>query len=203
MRRLLPVAVALIAGWVVLMDMMIAPAWLGSLPQFLLEAALVLGAFALLFGTAHLAATHGVRVAQGQSQSSYGAVLVLALVVTFVIGVAFPGSRALSWIFRYLYTPLQATMLGLMTFVLVGAVYRVGRLKRRGAGWLVGVALVLLLVQVLASDAISPLLPALRDWIMAVPVTAGARGILLGIALGATAAGLRILFGIEHPYAPE
>jgi hypothetical protein len=38
---------------------------------------------------------------------------------------------------------------------------------------------------------------------MAVPVTAGARGILLGIALGATAAGLRILFGIEHPYAPE
>lgn len=203
MRRPLPVAVALIAGWIVLLDMLLAPAWLGALPRLLLETALVLGACALLFGTGHLAATHSARIVHGQPNSFYGAVLLVALVATFAFGVASPGARALSWIFRYLYTPLQATMLGLMTFVLVSAVYRIGRLRRRAAGWLVGIALVMLLVQVLASDVISPLLPAMRDWIMAVPVTAGARGVLLGIALGATAAGLRILFGIEHPYAPE
>lgn len=203
MRRILPVAVALVAGWIVLLDMVLAPEWLGTLPRLLLEAALVLGACALLIGSAHLAATHGARIVQGQPSRFYAVVLVSALVVTFVIGVASPDSRALSWVFRFLYTPLQATMLGLMTFVLVSALYRVGRLRSPGAVWLVGIALAVLLMQLLASDAISPLLPALRDWIMAVPVTAGARGVLLGISLGVTAAGLRILLGVEHPYAPE
>ncbi|MHB1318903.1 MAG: hypothetical protein ACYCYF_09830, partial [Anaerolineae bacterium] len=151
MRRILPVAVALIAGWIVLVDMLLAPEWLGALPRLLLETALVLGAFALLFGTAHLAATRSAGIVQGQPNRFYAAVLVIALVVTFAFGVASPDSRALSWIFRYLYTPLQATMLGLMTFVLVGAVYRVGRLRRRGAAWLIGIALAMLLVQVLAS----------------------------------------------------
>jgi hypothetical protein len=202
-RRVFPIAVAVLAGGTVLLDLLLAPAWLGRWPRLLLEAALVLGAFALLLGTAHLTVTHARRAVQRKPQGVYGAVLVIALLVTFGIGVAAPRAPALSWVFRYLYTPLQATMLGLMTFVLVGAVYRAGRLRQRSATWLVGIALALLLVRVLAADAISPLFPALRDWIAAVPVTAGARGILLGVALGTLAAGLRILLGTEHPYVQE
>jgi len=202
-RRVLPIAVAVLAGGVVLLDMLLAPAWLGRWPRLLLEAAMVLGAVALLLGTAHLTVTHARRAAEREPGGMYGAVLVVALLVTFGIGVAAPGAPALSWVFRYLYTPLQATMLGLMTFVLVGAVYRAGRLRQRGAAWLVGIALVMLLVRVLASDAISPLFPALRDWLADVPVMAGARGILLGVALGTLSAGLRVLLGIERPYVQE
>ena len=203
MRRVLPIAVAVLAGGVVLLDMLLAPAWLGRWPRLLLETAMVLGAVALLLGTAHLTVTHARRAAEREPGGMYGAVLLVALLVTFGIGVAAPGAPALSWIFRYLYTPLQATMLGLMTFVLVGAVYRAGRLRQRGAAWLVGIALVMLLVRVLASDAISPLFPALRDWLADVPVMAGARGILLGVALGTLSAGLRVLLGIERPYVQE
>jgi len=203
MRRLLPVAVAALAGTIVLLDMVLAPARLAPLARLLLETALVLGATALLFATGHLAVTHGAGVARGEPESGYRSVLLAALLITFGIGVALPGSAALSWVFRYLYTPIQATMLGLMTFVLVDAVYRAGRLGPRGARILIGLALVLLLLQVAASDAISSLLPALRDWMLSVPVTAGARGILLGVALGATAAGLRVLLGIDRPYTVE
>jgi hypothetical protein len=117
-RRVFPIAVAVLAGGTVLLDLLLAPAWLGRWPRLLLEAALVLGAFALLLGTAHLTVTHARRAVQREPQGVYGAVLVIALLVTFGIGVAAPRAPALSWVFRYLYTPLQATMLGLMTFVL-------------------------------------------------------------------------------------
>jgi hypothetical protein len=40
-----------------------------------------------------------------------------------------------------------------------------------------------------------------RNWVMNVPVLAGARGILLGIALGTIVTGARILVGIERPYS--
>lgn len=203
MKRLLPVAVAMLAGTVVLLDMVLAPSWLATPARLLLETALVLAAAALLFATGHLAVTHGAGIVRGEPESGHRSVLLAALLITFGIGVALPGSAAMSWIFRHLYTPIQATMLGLMTFVLINAVYRAGRMGPRGARTLIGLALVLLLLQVAASDAISPLLPALRDWMLAVPVAAATRGILLGVALGATAAGLRVLLGIDRPYTVE
>jgi hypothetical protein len=45
------------------------------------------------------------------------------------------------------------------------------------------------------------LLVETRDWVMNVPVLAGARGILLGIALGTIVAGARLLSGVERPYS--
>jgi hypothetical protein len=39
-----------------------------------------------------------------------------------------------------------------------------------------------------------------RIWITQVPAVAGARGLLLGIALGVVATGLRVLFAQDRPY---
>jgi hypothetical protein len=44
------------------------------------------------------------------------------------------------------------------------------------------------------------LLGSLRNWLATVPALAGARGLLLGIALGTIATGLRILMGVDRPY---
>ena len=45
-----------------------------------------------------------------------------------------------------------------------------------------------------------PGLSEFRDWIVQVPSVAGTRGILLGVALGIIATGLRILMGSDRPY---
>jgi hypothetical protein len=44
-------------------------------------------------------------------------------------------------------------------------------------------------------------LPDLRNWLVNTWAVAGARGILLGVALGAIATGLRILLGSDRPYS--
>ena len=45
-----------------------------------------------------------------------------------------------------------------------------------------------------------PILGSLRSWIARFPAGAGARGILLGVALGTLTTGLRILLGSDRPY---
>ena len=41
-------------------------------------------------------------------------------------------------------------------------------------------------------------IPAIQEWIMAVPATAGARAIMIGIALGIVAQSYRIMTGRER-----
>lgn len=46
-------------------------------------------------------------------------------------------------------------------------------------------------------------LPVIKDWILNVPALAGVRGILLGVALGTIATGLRVLVGTDRPYTDQ
>ena len=50
-------------------------------------------------------------------------------------------------------------------------------------------------------DALRETLPWAREWILGVMSLGGARGILLGVALGTIVVGLRLLIGIDRPYA--
>jgi len=62
---------------------------------------------------------------------------------------------------------------------------------------------VLLLILIGALPFSTPgirLIGSIRDWLLAVPVSAGARGILMGIALAVTVAGVRVLIGQDRSY---
>ena len=121
--------------------------------------------------------------------------------MTLLIGILRPASAELTWIFDYLYFPLQATMGALLAFFIVSAAYRAFKLRSVPALILLVSSLVVLITQLPFRAALSPLLPAAREWIFAIPVTAGVRGILLGVALGTTATALRVLLAVDHPYA--
>ncbi|MBZ0307510.1 MAG: hypothetical protein K8I82_15700, partial [Anaerolineae bacterium] len=49
----------------------------------------------------------------------------------------------------------------------------------------------------------TPVLVDLRNWLMEFPVTAGTRGILIGIGLGIVTVSLRVLIGQERAYREE
>jgi hypothetical protein len=51
------------------------------------------------------------------------------------------------------------------------------------------------------SDDLRDFLYVSREWILTVGSLGGARGILLGVALGTIVVGVRLLLGIDRPYA--
>jgi hypothetical protein len=67
------------------------------------------------------------------------------------------------------------------------------------AAMLFTVALVIILIGAVPLREVGAL-GQIRAWLLAVPVSAGARGILLGIALATVVTGVRVLIGQERSY---
>ena len=82
---------------------------------------------------------------------------------------------------------------------MVTAAYRLFRLRNLESALMLIVAVVVLIGQV--SVGLLPVVPELKNWILAVPAMAGVRGILLGVALGAVLTAIRLLLGVERPYS--
>lgn len=95
--------------------------------------------------------------------------------------------------------PIESALAALLFFALV---YGAATVLRRRATWggLLFVAAVVLTL--LAAVPLAELEPVrqINAWVQTVPVNAGARGILLGIALATVVAGIRVLTGTDRSY---
>ncbi len=89
----------------------------------------------------------------------------------------------------------------MLALFIVTAAFRAFRVNNFESFFFVLFAIIVLLGQVPISIYLWPELPIVKDWIINVPALAGVRGILLGVALGTIATGLRILMGTDRPYA--
>lgn len=204
MRKTLPIVVAVLAGFLILADYFIPNPQLDALGAALVEGATILAAFGLLLGLLNLLNVHARRVADPQVRGrSYSLVLLIGLLATLAIGVILPASPTMAWVFNYLYDPLQSTMTALLAFFVISAAYHTFKLRQRGAWVLLVTSLIVLLLQLPFSAKISLYLPFIREWILAVPVTAGMRGIILGVVLGTITTSLRLLLAVDRPYVQE
>jgi len=202
MRRIVIAAVAVIAGLLVCLSMLLPSPWLGRVSDMLLEGTLILAAFALLLGLLNILRTHTRAVFQGPRRGQ-SILLIVALLLTLAIGLLFPQSAANAWVFDHVYLPIQASLGALLAFVALQAAYRAFRLRTVDAAILLVSSLIMLFLQIPATAALWPRLGSVRDWMLAVPVAAGVRGLLLGIALGTMATALRILLAVDRPYTGE
>jgi hypothetical protein len=195
-------ALAIAVGIVVLLGYFLHLAALDSLRSVFLDWAVVLAAVALLIGVANLFLVHWQKFWSGGVNSLYSSVLLAALLITVgVAGWNGPTHATSLWIFHYVQVPVESSLLALLAVILVYAAIRL--LKRRvnllSVLFLGTVVIVLLATGPLIGLGLSEL-GSLRTWIAQVPAAAGARGILLGVALGTVATGLRILLGADRPY---
>ncbi len=94
---------------------------------------------------------------------------------------------------------VELALAGLVVFALVYGAFRLLRRRVTWSGVLFIIALLIVLIGALPLAQIT-LLRDVRDWLMAVPVSAGARGILLGIALATVVTGVRVLIGQDRSY---
>jgi hypothetical protein len=202
-RRILPTATLIIVGLCVLsgqlLEFNVTPEFtLRQLGDVFIDWASILFAFALLLGLLNLAQAHLRRIQQRGEDWSYSVVLLVTMGIVLVAGLSGPTSTSLHWIFRHLITPLQATLLSLTVFFIVGAAWRLFRQHSFSALLMLVTTIIILLGQIPLSEQLGLEFAQFKQWVLDVPNLAGQRGILLGIALGTVITGVRVLLGIHH-----
>ncbi len=181
----------------------------------LLDWAVTLAAAAAIVGVFNLLRVHSDKITRREKGSGYSVLLVLSLLIVFGIGIvsklpqalgvmqplAAELDAALGIVLNGIIVPAEAALMGLLV---VSLLYAAIRLLRRRAdvsvfAFLITAFIVLLGTATLPSGNI-PALDVFSRWVAQVWALGGARGILIGAALGALATGLRVLFGIDRPY---
>jgi hypothetical protein len=138
----------------------------------------------------------------------YSIILVLSTLLVIVLTIAerantltaAPGQRSISTILlESVQVSIESALAGLVLFALVYGALRLMRRRVTWWGMLFTLVLLIILIGALPLPGTVGLL-SVRDWLMAVPVSAGARGILLGIALATVVTGVRVLIGQDRSY---
>lgn len=169
---------------------------LGGLTATLLQIAVVIAACTLLMGVVNLAGVHGGRVLRRGRGWVYSLVLLAALFGVLALWIA--GSDAdTRLLLDTVQVSIEAALGGLVLFALVFGAFRLMRRRVTLGAMLFTAALIIALVAALPLTTVSPVV-AVRDWLVAVPVSAGVRGLLIGVALATVIAGIRVLIGQDR-----
>ncbi|HLE30692.1 MAG TPA: hypothetical protein VI793_21390 [Anaerolineales bacterium] len=203
-------AIAAGVGFVTLLGYFVNAPILRVMRQQLVAWASLLAAVAVIIGALNLLQVHLKKMTRGAPGWFYSLFLILSLVGTLGVGIAAPfvgwGSgptnTANAWVFHNIQSALGAAIAGLLFFFLVFAGYR---LLRRRASLTLVVFVVAAIISLIGAAPLPAGVPdfGLRDlrlWLAQVPAVAGGRGLLLGVALGVIATGLRILLAVDRPY---
>ena len=202
MKRALPVIVAIITGVFILVALVL-PVSLGGYLSIVLRWAIVVGAMALLVAIAHLFLAQWRRLMRGNKGSLYSLVFVLVFLLSLAGGLVLgvDDARYRLWV-ASIQKPLEVSLLGLLALVMTSAIVQFYRAR----GWspltlAFGISTLIFLViglGFLQALNIVQLNAALRVFEQ-LPLI-GARGLLLGVAIGALLLGLRVLFGLQRPW---
>ncbi len=170
--------------------------------SMLLQWATTLAAVALFVGAMNLLVVHFNKVGAGGGNSVYSIILIVSMLGTLLFVLVFgPNHIGSKLIFEAVIVPVETS---LMAVLAISLAYASARLLQRRPTVLSVIFVVTVLLVLLGTGpyltSMFPFARGLRDWIAQFPAAAGARGILLGVALGTIATGLRILMGTDRPY---
>ncbi|MFN8527515.1 MAG: hypothetical protein U0670_02775 [Anaerolineae bacterium] len=207
--RILAAAAALSFGLIVLFGLLLGdvldavlqsrglPAGIpAAVTSSLLQIAAITVAITVLIGLLNLYNVHLLRLIRRQRGSLYSVVMLVSAgaVIAFWITGQRDANRVL---LDSVQVALESALAGLVLFALVYGAYRFMRRGVTVTGLLFTAVVLIMLIGVLPGDNV---ITQLRAWLLAVPVSAGERGILLGIALATVVTGVRVLAGQDRNY---
>ncbi|OGO15044.1 MAG: hypothetical protein A2Z14_08010 [Chloroflexi bacterium RBG_16_48_8] len=203
---LLWVVIAAVVGLIVLLGYFISSPLILDLRQLLMQWAVILAAAAIFMGLINLFIVHWNKVNDQTAGWAYSAILIFLLLVSLALGLIFgPDFEVMFLLFNYVQLPIEAGLMALLAVSLVVAGFRMVSRRRDIFSFLFALTAILVLLGnspwLMGSDStVAHLIGNVRAWVAQVWSAGGARGILLGVALGAVATGLRVLMGAERPY---
>lgn len=226
MKRNIPLLVAMIAGFVMIVAYFIpyTETW-GDTVIVWFD---ILAAIAFVLGGGNLLKVHLKKASDQVPGWGYSVVTIIAFVVMLGVGLGkigvhpspnypeFAWSGIFSqvgspfwWLYEYVFKPLQATIFAMLAFYVASAAFRAFRAKNFEAILLLATAFIILLGRTAAGPALTSWFPdwiegleadKLTEYLMTVFNTAGNRAIMIGIALGTASVSLKILLGVERSY---
>jgi hypothetical protein len=197
--------IALLAGLAVLAGYIIPD--LRPLQDAILQVAVIVAAFAVLAGALNLLGVHWRKMETDQKGAGYSIIVVVAFfipVVAALLDIWFsnnPNGAWTQWVYQNMVIPVEASLFALLAVILLYAAARMfGRRLTLTTIVFLGTVIALLALSSPYITGDIPALASLRSFISEVLATGGARGILLGVALGAVATAVRIFMGADRPY---
>jgi len=204
MRSPVSAAIAIAMGLIVLAGYFIANPILQAVRSVILGWAVILAGIAMLVGIINLIIVHVHKAIAPVRRNYYSIVLLVGLAATVVAGVVLgTGDARFQRVVTAIQEPVEISLLAVLTVTLA---YAGLRLFQRRSGWmpvvfLISAVVFLLMAANIFAGAVN--LPVIGDLLgfLSRLLVAGARGLLLGMALGGLTAGLRILIGADRPYS--
>jgi len=201
-KRTFPTIIAMFFGFWVLLGTLIPVGPLVDIRSILIYWATILAAFALIVAYFALLRVHWLRITRGSKQKITSFLVIVSAIGSLML-VLWQGPTG-EWprfMVHHLLIPGEAALVALTAVTLILAGMRMLKV-RRSMGSFIFIGITLLMLFVVVPYAYPAILQSLTQFVN-VLATAGMRGILMGVALGTTLTGLRILLGIDRPHSDE
>ncbi len=201
--KLFAPAIAIAVGLLVLMGYFLPNDTLIGVRIIIIQWAVILAGAAVFVGVINLLSVHLKKIQRKEKGQVYSLLLMASLLITLVLGMILgTDTPIMQNIFNAVILPVESSLLAIMAVTLIYAGIRL--LRHRNDL----MAMIFLFFALIAMLGAAPLpffeIPfmddLIRPWVVGVLATSGARGILLGVALGTLLTGLRILIGADRPY---
>ena len=170
----------------------------GGLAGLALQIALVTAGLALLIGVLNLLNVHTRRVLGRQRGALYSLVLLISFLLVIAVWLLGADNAQLVLV-QDVQRSAEAALAALLVFALVYGAYRLMRQRVTWAAILFTVALLVVLIGALPFEGFGAM-DSVRAWMLEVPASAGARGLLIGIALGSLVTAVRVIIGQDRAY---
>lgn len=197
------VIIAMSAGIIVLIGYFIDFPTITGLRSILMQWAVMLAGVALLIGVWNMFSVHINKIRHKKNGYIFSVVFIIFFILTIVVSIPVIFKPVQSIILNGILLPAEVSLLALISVTLLYGIFRLlkTKLNINSLIFLLTVLIVLLGTGPFPVFGQLPLFhDYLRPFITNNLVNGGARGILIGVALGILTTGLRILFGKDRPY---
>lgn len=200
MKRFTIPALVLVVGLLVLADLLIVNESLSGVARVAIDAAILVAAGAALAAAASLAIRRAGDL-WARRGDPVGAAAVLAGMAAVLVAGLRPGASgasdpAVGWIVAALIVPIGATLFALLFTSTLAAMRRSAARRDRESIVLVAAATVVLVLLLPLGGEIGAWLAGSAGWVLAFPVGAVLRGMLIGVAILVAVLGARTLLGV-------
>jgi len=199
--RVLTAVIAIAVGLIVLIGYFLPQA--EPLQSMLLNWAVTIAGAATLMGLLNLLSVHFTKVRRGEKGGIYSALLILAMLGTLAAGIILrPQHIGMQILMNGIILPVEAMLMGLLTISILYAAIRLlrHRTDTMGVFFILTALLIFLGSATLPFGDVPVIGTLIRPWVTQIWALGGARGILIGVSLGALTTGLRVLIGADRPY---